>query len=119
MSVHHTDTRGFDVARDKTLEELEKLNTKIVNLGKRVDRLEKTNEKILKALEKLPEALVDSLVKVRSETTLDKISETLNEMNLAISDIQTVTNQLLDALTREVLEEVEKPESLKRKLVGD
>ena len=84
-----------DIAR-----KIEDLDVKIINLGKRIDSLERTTGKVVGALENIPEAIAGVIDKNLTNFTLDAIKEDLDELKLTTNDIQRETTFLTEALTR-------------------
>jgi len=80
---------------------LEDLNAKIINIGLRIDRLEKISEKVEVSIEKLPYTVGDAVDKNLSSYEPDSFKEDLNELKLTMNDIQRQTTFVVEALTRE------------------
>ena len=84
----------------KMIKSVEGMNVKIINLGKRIDRLEKVSEKVETALEKIPYAIADVIDRNLTNFTIDSMKEDLNELKLTTNDIQRETTFLSEAFTR-------------------
>ncbi|MCK5322043.1 MAG: hypothetical protein KAJ47_02160 [Candidatus Aenigmarchaeota archaeon] len=87
----------------KIVKSVDELNIKIINIGKRIDSLEKTSGLVEKALNKIPYAVADAIDKNMTSFTLDTIKEDLNEIKLTSNDVQRSSTFLVEALTREKL----------------
>jgi len=77
------------------------LNISIINLGKEISSLKKTQETLTGRLESFPKEVFTATDKAASKTSLDELKSALTEMTMTTNETQKTVETIFDAFTRD------------------
>ncbi len=77
------------------------LNISIINLGKEINSLKKTQETLTGRLDSFPKEVLTATEKTVSKTSLDELKSALTEMTMTTNETQKTVDSIFDAFTRD------------------
>ncbi|MEA2003806.1 MAG: hypothetical protein U9O53_02495 [archaeon] len=77
------------------------LNINIVNLGKEMSGLKKSQENLAKKLDSFPKDFFTQASNTSSDRPLDEINPVLSEITMTTDDIQKTVDNIFEAFTKD------------------